>query len=141
MASKQFVLFKIEQEEYAVDITDVNEITDVQKPSSLPESDDHIDGVINLRGEVIPVINLRRIFDIPKAVNKEEKIVVVGKKDSKRGYIVDEATNVLTIDEDEIVPSDDLVLGKEVKLLTGVAKYQNRLILVLDLEKISELKK
>ena len=134
MASKQFVLFKIDAEEYAISIEDVNEITDVQDSSSIPESDNYVDGVINLRGEIIPVINLRRIFNIEKSADKEQKIIVAGKV--KQGYIIDEATYVLTIDEDDIVPVDDIVLGRDVPMLTGAAKYENRIIQILDLEQI-----
>jgi len=135
MASKQFVLFKLDAEEYAISIEDVNEITDIQDSSSIPESEDYVDGVINLRGEVISVISLRRIFNLGESSQvREQKIIVAGK--DKKGYIIDEATYVLTIDEDDIVAVDDIVLGRDITMLVGVAKYENRIIQILDLEQI-----
>ena len=135
MASKQFVLFKLDAEEYAISIEEVNEITDKQDSSSIPESEKYVDGVINLRGEVIPVINLRRVFNLGEcSEDKEEKIIVAGKV--KKGYVIDEATYVLTIDEDDIVSVDDIVLGKGLSMLVGAAKYENRIIQILDLEQI-----
>ena len=135
MAFKQFVLFKLEEEEYAISIEDVNEITDIQDSSSIPESENYVDGVINLRGEVIPVISLRRVFNLGDcSEDKEQKIIVAGA--SKRGYIIDEATYVLSINEEDIVPVDDIVLGSDMPMLIGVAKYENRLIQMLDLNQI-----
>lgn len=135
MASKQFVLFKLDAEEYAISIEEVNEITDMQDSSSIPESEKYVDGVINLRGEVIPVISLRRIFNLDDCSDdKEQKIVVAGKV--KKGYVIDEATYVLTIDEDDIVPIDDIILGSSLPMLVGAAKYENRIIQILDLEQI-----
>lgn len=135
MASKQFVLFKLDAEEYAISIEEVNEITDIQDSSSIPESEDYVDGVIDLRGEVIPVISLRRIFNLGESSQgRDQKIIVAGK--DKKGYIIDEATYVLTIDEDDIVPIDDIVLGRDITMLVGVAKYENRIIQILDLDQI-----
>ncbi|MGB3366468.1 MAG: chemotaxis protein CheW [Acidaminobacteraceae bacterium] len=135
MASKQFVLFKLDAEEYAISIEEVNEITDIQDSSSIPESENYIDGVINLRGEVIPVISLRRIFNLEESSRGEDqKIIVAGKE--KKGYIIDEATYVLTIDEDDIVSVDNIVLGTGLTMLVGAAKYENRIIQILDLNQI-----
>lgn len=135
MASKQFVLFKLDTEEYAISIEEVNEITDIQDSSSIPESENYVDGVINLRGEVIPIISLRRIFNLGESeYGKEQKIIVAG--EDKKGYIIDEATYVLTINEDDIVPIEDIIIGRGVPMLVGAAKYENRIIQILDLEQI-----
>ncbi len=92
---------------------------------------------MNLRGDVIPIINLKKRFHIEdNGVTSETRIIVVNIDGKKTGFIVDSASEVLTIDEKDIDPPSSIITGNERQFITGIGKVEERILIILDLEKI-----
>lgn len=132
----QVVSFKVGQEEFGIEILSVQEIIRVQELTRVPNSPEFVDGVLNLRGKVIPVIALRKRFGLPQqAHDKETRIVVLETHNIVIGLIVDSVSEVLRIPADAVVPPPRLgTIEKE--FVSGVGKLDNRLLILLDLERI-----
>ncbi len=133
----QLVAFYLEEEEFAVEIQQVKEVLKLSKITPLPQALEFVEGVINLRGEIIPVIDLRKRFDLG-AVEKNEnnRIVIVEINGSDVGLIVDAVNEVVRLPEDCIHPAPADVAGARTDLIKAVGKKENRLIIMLDLESI-----
>jgi purine-binding chemotaxis protein CheW len=132
----QLVSFHIGGEEFGLDILRVQEIIRVQQLTRVPNSPDFVDGVINLRGKVIPVIALRRRFGLEDlAHDKQTRIVVVEVRGTVLGFIVDSVSEVLRIPADTVEPPPRL--GKvEREYVSGVGKLDNRLLILLDVDRL-----
>jgi purine-binding chemotaxis protein CheW len=135
----QFVNFRLRGEEYGVDIGQVREITRVVDISHIPESPSFIEGVTNLRGQIIPVVDLAKQFGLApqEKLPESARIVVTEVKGQTVGMIVDEVPEVLKIPEENIEPTPELIQTEIRKdYIKGVGKLENRLIVILDLEKV-----
>ena len=141
----QLVSFKIGEEEFGVDILSVQEINRMSQITKVPNTADFIEGVINLRGRVIPVMDLRVKLGMPrKEHGKNTRIVVVELKGQTIGFIVDEVSEVLRISKDITEAPPEMVGGVNSDYITSIGKLEDRLLILLDLEKIittSELTK
>lgn len=137
MAEKQYVVFRLNQEEYGVEITKIREITEYKKNTKVPNTPDFIDGIINLRGNIIPVIDLKRKFHLEqKEFDSSHRIIITQLLDKQVGFIVDDASQVLRIDEQNIDAAPDIILNVEQKFITGIGKVEEKIIIILDLEEI-----
>ncbi len=135
MAALQQVVFKIDKEEYGLDIMKVNGIEKYQEVVRIPNSPEYVDGIINLRGEVLPVFNLRRKFHLPaKEVDDETKIIVAYTNDMKVGFVVDAVAEIINIDEENIEKTPRILAGVNRKYIKSVAKVTNRMIILLDID-------
>jgi purine-binding chemotaxis protein CheW len=135
----QFVNFRLRDEEYGVDIGSVREITRVVDISHIPESPSFIKGVTNLRGQIIPVVDLAKQFGLApqEKLPESARIVVTEVKGQTVGMIVDEVPEVLKIPEENIESTPELIQTEIRKdYIKGVGKLENRLIVILDLEKV-----
>lgn len=133
----QVVSFRLGEEEYGAEINNVREIIRVLNITQVPQAPHFIEGVINLRGTVIPVINLRRRFGLPEIENdKNTRIVVVDVEGREIGIIVDAVAEVLRIPAEQITPPPAVVAGIGREYLLGVGQLENRLLVLLDLKKI-----
>lgn len=134
----QLVSFTIGEEEYGVDILCVQEINRMLNVTQVPNSPSYVDGVINLRGKVIPVIDLRSRFGMPRiARTKDSRIVVVELIGKTVGFVVDAVSEVLRIPKDLTeVPPATVLQNIESEFITSVAKLDDRLLILIDLEKI-----
>jgi len=133
----QLVSFKIGTEEFGVDILKVQEINRMLEVTRVPNAPEYVDGVINLRGKVIPIINLRRRFGMErKERGKDTRIVVVELKGRVVGFVVDAVSEVLRIPKSVTEPPPPLVAGVEAEYITAVGKLEDRLLILLDLEKV-----
>ncbi len=136
-AEVQMVAFKLEKEEFAVDIQQVREVLKMTQVTPLPQSAHYIEGVINLRGEVIPVVDLRKRFELSEDQrNNQTRIIIVEIKDNDVGLIVDSVTEVLRFPATAIQAPPTRIAGTRTDLIKGVGKIDNRLLIILDLEKI-----
>lgn len=134
-SERQLVVFDLASESYGVDIGAVREIIRMQTITRVPRTPDFVEGVINLRGKVIPVVDLRKRFRLVIAEQSaENRIVVVDISGQDIGVIVDAVTEVLRIFEDSIEPPSTVITTAESKYLMGIAKLEDRLIIMLDLE-------
>lgn len=137
----QLVIFKLKQQdsvcEYGVAITTVQEIIPMATPTKLPQTPDFIEGIINLRGKVIPIIDLKKRFNMGYSeVTPETRSVVVEVEGKTVGIIVDEVSEVMRLPMDSIEPPPAVIGGIASDYITGVGKVDNRLLILLDMDKI-----
>ena len=134
MAILQQVVFKVENEEYGVEIMSVNGIERYMEVVKIPNAPDYVDGIINLRGEVLPVFSLRKKFhleEIPKDDNT--KIIVAYTNDMKIGFVVDSVVEIINIDDIDIEPTPKILTGIDRRYIKSVAKIGERMIILLDI--------
>ena len=133
----QMVAFRLENEEFAIDIHQVREVLKITQVTPLPQSAHFIEGIINLRGEVIPVVDLRKRFELPSGErNDQTRIIIVEIQDSNVGLIVDSVTEVMRLSSSLIQPPPSKVAGTRTDLIQGVGKISDRLLIILDLNRI-----
>ena len=133
----QIVGFRIGDETYGVRISAVREIVRVPAITAVPNAPDYIEGVINLRGKIIPVMDLRKRFGIKNVEpNKKNRILVVELENKVLGLIVNSASEVLKIPPSDIEMPDTMFQEGEVSYVTGVGKLHGRLVILLDIGKL-----
>lgn len=133
----QLVSFKIGNEEFGFDIFKVKEINKMMDITKVPNSPSFVEGVVNLRGKITPVVDLRtRLGMERKEDDKETRIIVVEMEDSTVGFKVDEVSEVLRISQDRTEPPPEMVAGIHSDYITAVAKLDDRLLILLDLDRI-----
>ncbi len=134
MAEHQLVVFKLNQEEYGVEIMQVQEISPYQKATKVPNAPMFVEGIINLRGEVIPVVNLKRRFDILETeISEETRLIVINNGSRRIGFIVDDASEVVTVAEEDIEEVPPMIAGHDREYIKGIGKIENRILIILDL--------
>jgi purine-binding chemotaxis protein CheW len=135
--STQVVSFKLGPEEYGVDIAQVQEINRMVTVTNVPRAPAFMEGVINLRGQLIPIIDLRTRFGMPRAEHTKNTRIVVTEVGTKRvGMVVDSVSEVLRLPLDAIEPAPDMISGVDTEYIRGVGKMNDRLIILLDLAKV-----
>lgn len=133
----QLVSFRVGKEEFGVDILKVQEINRMVRITQVPNSPIFIEGVINLRGKVIPVIDLRVKLDLPKKEHDNDTRIIVVDLDGKTvGFLVDAVSEVLRIPKSITEPPPSIAAGINSEYITAVGKLEDRLLILLDLEKI-----
>ena len=133
----QVVSFKLGSEEYGVDIAQVQEINRMVAVTHVPRAPQFMEGVINLRGQLIPIIDLRTRFGMPRAEHTKNTRIVVTEIGTKRvGMVVDSVSEVLRLPVDQVEPAPEMITGVETEYIRGVGKIEDRLIILLDLAKI-----
>jgi purine-binding chemotaxis protein CheW len=133
----QVVGFRIGRETFGLPISLVREIVRVPEITSVPNAPDYIEGVINLRGRIIPIVDLRKRFgDKSFEANKKNRIVVVELESRVIGLIVHSASEVLRIPPSEIEAPHNVFQEGELNYITGVGKLNGRLVILLDLGRI-----
>ena len=136
-SEQQLVVFDLAQEAYGVDIGTVREIIRMQDVTSVPHRPDYVSGVINLRGRITPVVDLRKRFDLAEQeITRDSRIVVVDIDGDDIGMIVDAVTEVLRISTTQIEPPSTMIAAGGSDYIVGIAKLEERLVLLLDLERV-----
>lgn len=133
----QLVTFKLGTEEFGVDILKVQEINKMMNITRIPNAPAFIEGVINLRGKIIPIVDLRKRLGFrEQPYDKSTRIIVVELEGLVLGFIVDSVSEVLRIPENTIEPPPSMVAGIESEYIEGVGKLDDRLLILLELKKI-----
>lgn len=133
----QLVSFVIENEEFGIDILSVQEIIRPVAITRVPRAPAFIEGVINLRGRIVPVVDLRKRFGLPERDrDKETRIVVVELGGRVVGFMMDAVREVIRVDRGVIEPPPDLAIGIDAQYIKGVAKLDDRLLILLDLDEV-----
>jgi purine-binding chemotaxis protein CheW len=144
MAEKQYVVFKLGNEKYCADIANVGSITEFDEITKVPNTPSYIEGVINLRGDVIPIVSLKKRFHVAETTEAVDARIIIITYDGKNiGFLVDDASQVLRIDDENIEPTPAIIAGEDRKYISGVGKVDGTIVVLLDLIKIlsdSELK-
>jgi purine-binding chemotaxis protein CheW len=137
---RQLVVFQLGAEFYGVDIARVHEIIRLQSITRVPRAPAFVEGVINLRGKVIPVVDLRRRFGLESSEHtRASRIVVVEIGDNVVGVIVDGVSEVLRVTGASVEPPSPVVAGIESEYIHGIAKLDDRLVILLDLDRVLAL--
>ena len=131
----QLVTFSIGSEEFGVDILKVIEIIRTMEITKVPKAPAFVEGVINLRGLVIPIIDLRRRFGLAeKAGDSDTRIIVIEINGMSVGFVVDSVSEVLRIPANTVEPAPPVVAGVDSDYISGVGKLEDRLLILLDLD-------
>ena len=134
---EQLVVFELASEHYGVDIGAVNTIIRMQEITSIPGAASYVDGVINLRGSIIPVIDLKKRFALPASGHtKASRIVVVEAGGQMIGMTVDAVAETLRLPSNTIEPPSPVISSVDSDYLRGVGKQEGRLVILLDLDKV-----
>lgn len=137
--STQVVSFKLGAEEYGITILDVQEVILMGEITQVPQVPDFVRGLINLRGSVIPIIDLRARFDMEVTdPNEHTRIIVVNAKSATVGLIVDSVEKVLRINESQIEPPPTGLFTLEGSCVSGVVKLEKTILSVLDVNMVLE---
>ncbi|MBV8579087.1 MAG: chemotaxis protein CheW [Candidatus Eremiobacteraeota bacterium] len=133
----QVVSFKLGSEEYGVDIAQVQEINRMVAVTHVPRAPQFMEGVINLRGQLIPIIDLRTRFAMPRTEHTKNTRIVVTEIGTKRvGMVVDSVSEVLRLPVEQIEAAPEMITGVDTEYIRGVGKIEDRLIILLDLARI-----
>ncbi len=133
----QIVSFRLANEEYGLDIMRVQEIILMGQITRMPEVPDFVCGLINLRGHVIPIVDLRRRFHLPAAdIDEHTRIIVVNVGGQTLGMVVDAVNEVLRISSDQIEPPPSSVAGIDHAYINGLVKFDDKLLILLSIENI-----
>ncbi len=135
--TKQLVVFKLGDEEFGVDILQAREIEKLDQPiTRVPKAPVFVEGVINLRGEVIPIVDLRKRFGlVVRDITHQTRVIIVDLNDNRVGMVVDAVVEVLRVNVSDIGPAPAITKGVDSYFLNGVAKHNDRLIILLNLER------
>jgi purine-binding chemotaxis protein CheW len=152
----QLVTFQLGEELYAINIMDVKEIVRVQEIRVLPNAPVYVEGIFNLRGEIIPIINLHKRFHLKKAISSEEDellsgFVIIEVEKMKLGIIIDRISRVVSIERENIQPPPQMLTGIGAEYIRGVVRQEEGGYLIIlnirdlfnprELQKIVELRK
>ncbi|MCL2214923.1 MAG: chemotaxis protein CheW [Treponema sp.] len=153
--SKQLVTFQLGEELYGINIMDVKEIVRVQTIRPIPNAPSYVEGIFNLRSEIIPIINLHKRFHLRKLVTSEEDellsgFVILDIDGMKLGIIIDRISRVVTVEKEDIQPPPQMFSGIGAEYIEGVVRQENGYLILLEirdlfnpkeLQKIAELRK
>lgn len=133
----RYLTFLVEKESYGIEIKYVTEIIGIQAITKVPELPEYIKGIINLRGKIIPVMDVRlRFKKEPKEYNDRTCIIVIDIREISIGLIVDSVSEVLSITDENIVPPPDVSKGAGNKYIKGIGKVGDDVKLILDCDKL-----
>jgi purine-binding chemotaxis protein CheW len=139
--SRQFLTFALGREEYGVEILKIQEIKGFSQVTPLPNAPGYVRGVLNLRGTIVPIVDLRKKFHLPEVESTQFTVIVVVQVQGKTlGFVVDAVSDVLTVAGDSIQPAPDLHGQLDTSLLSGIAQAGEKLVILLDIEKVLKAK-
>jgi len=135
MEGLQQVIFKLDKEEYGLDIMKVNGIEKYHEVIKVPNAPEYIEGMINLRGDVLPIFNLRKKFNLEdKDKDEDTKVIVVRSEDIRVGFVVDKVVEIIDINEKDVEEAPPIVVGINRKYIRSVAKVEDRMIVLVDID-------
>lgn len=133
----QLVTFTLGGEEYAVDILKVQEINRMKEITRFPNAPYYVEGVINLRGKVIPIVSLRKMFGLPEEEDRsQQKIMIMDIQGVTIGLIVDTVSEVLRISANIVESPPAMTYSVSTEFISGIAKMEDRLIILLDMDRL-----
>jgi purine-binding chemotaxis protein CheW len=133
----QLVTFRIGGEEFGLDVFQVHEILRYDEPTAMPKAPAFVEGVLDVRGTLVPVVDLRKRFELHDLrYDDDTRIVVVDFQGERLGLVVDEVTEVLRAPETAVQPPPQFVKGLAAEFIRGIVRLENRLVVLLDLERI-----
>lgn len=139
VTDNKYVIFKLDKEYYGISINHVISIEKIQKSTRIPNGPNYVKGVINLRGEVITLIDLRDKLNMEtKEIDNNSRIMVVSHEEIMAGLIVDSSSEVIEIEKDNIDNPPSSYDNDKLEYIYGIGKIENRLVIILNLSRILE---
>ncbi len=137
----QLVTFQIGEELYGIDIMEVKEIVRVQDVRPIPNAPSYVEGIFNLRGEIIPIINLHRRFHLKRAAQGEDDellsgFIIIEINGMKLGVIIDRVARVVGVEHQEIQPPPQMITGIGAEYIQGVVRQEKGYLIILDIQKL-----
>lgn len=140
MANQQIVIFKVDEEMFGINIDQVKEIITPMEIFKIPNAPSYVQGLINLRGKIYTIMNLRKKFNLAaKESDDHTKIVILNSESLAVGFIIDVVNEIIWIDDKNIEASPETIKAMNKKYITGVAKIDQKAVLLLDLKLASEI--
>ncbi len=137
MEEKQYVVFQLGQEEYGVEITSVQEIIRPPVITKVPTTPAHVIGITNLRDNIIPLVDLKKRFDLASTEDNDNTRMIIIKIDNHMmGIKVDKVLEVVEISSDKIKVSDDIYTEIDKEFISGIARLEDRIVILLDLSSV-----
>lgn len=137
MATHQLIKFMVADLTFGIEITQIHQILKPQQIYKVPNAAPYIEGLLNLRGRVLTVFNLRKRFSLPDKENDDNtKIIIVTMDEFLLGFIVDSVTEIVHLPEEDIEPTPPSLQGLDKRFLSGIGKVDEHVILMLDLTKV-----
>ncbi|MFJ8234340.1 chemotaxis protein CheW [Ureibacillus sp. NPDC094379] len=131
------IVFQLADKEYAIPVSNVQGIEKLMHITRVPKTEKYVKGVINLRGVITPIIDLRERFELPANDDADAaRIIIITFDDKEVGFVVDSANDVMDIPVSAIEQQPEVVGTAEEEFISGVAKIENRLLILLHLEKV-----
>ncbi|MBK1703304.1 chemotaxis protein CheW [Halochromatium glycolicum] len=135
--NQQFLVFSLGEEEYAIDILKVQEILGYENVTRIANAPDFIKGVTNLRGIIVPIVDLRIKFNLDKVeYDGQTVVIVVNVSDRIVGIVVDGVSDVMTLTPDQIKPAPELGVTMSADFLSGLGSLENRMLVLVDIDKL-----
>ena len=143
--SLQLVTFQLGEEQYGLDIMDVEGIVTIEEIRPIPNAPDYVEGIFNLRGEIIPVINLHRRFHLkPAELSDEDKLlsgfVIINIDGRHLAIVIDKVSRVVTVDASQIQPPPQVISGIGAEYIQGVVSQENGYLIILDVDRLFDPK-
>ena len=136
---KQVAILKLATEYYALDIMKVNTIKEYELPNRIPHAKPFVKGVINLRGQIVPILDLREILGYEEDFsNEKRKIIIIENEDELLGLIIDEVLSISRIEDNQIEDLDKVGFTDFADVIESVAKFDDKLVAILSIPKILE---
>lgn len=136
MADKQYIIFKLNDEKFAASINHIASITEYASITPLPNGPAYIDGLLNLRGDIIPVVNLKKRFKMVEQQMNQKRILIARKNDLQIGFLVDDASQSMSVEASKILPPPVIAIKKDNAYISEVCVHKDELIIVIDLDKV-----
>ncbi|MDH5527887.1 MAG: chemotaxis protein CheW [Nitrospirota bacterium] len=135
--TQEFLTFRLADEEYGIPILVVQEIIGYQKPTAIPNAPAWVCGVVNIRGTVIPVVDVRNLFGMPATTYDDTSVIIVNRVNDKViGAVVDGVNDVLAFTADQMQATPEVSDSFEVRYLDGLGKLDDRLVMLLDMAEL-----
>ncbi|MGL4820530.1 MAG: chemotaxis protein CheW [Bacilli bacterium] len=139
MRTEKYIVFQLEKEEYSIPVMQVKSIEKMQPITRVPHVSPYIRGVMNLRGIVTPIFDLRVRFGLGGVYDETNaRIIIIHTADAELGFLVDAANDVLDIDLNSVEPALNLIEGMDIEMIEGAIRHDDRLITVLKLDTLIE---
>ena len=133
----QLVTFRVGGEEFGLDVFQVHEILRYTEPTPMPKAPAFVEGVLDVRGALVPVVDLRKRFELHEVLYGDDtRIILVDFQGERLGLIVDEVSEVLRVPETSVSPPPQFVRGLAAEFIRGIVRLESRLVVLLDLERI-----
>jgi len=137
MAETQYVMFQVGSGKYAVDILNVGGIVEYSEITAVPNAPHYVEGIINLRGNIVPVVSLKKRFSLEsKETSTDTRIILHSIKGKDVGFIVDEASQVIKLSEEDIEPVEGVVSSIGSEFISGIGKNAGEILIILDFDQI-----